>query len=108
MGGDHAGISPATLLVTWHAHYHMAVVLISFLIYVSVNTLLPERIPFLWVIVTPAAWLGVLLIGALTLYLAKINIFGYQEMVIAFSGFIVNLVVLISTLRYTDIRKMQH
>ena len=71
----------------------MAVVLIPMMIYVSVNKLLPETIPFLWVIVTPIAWLGVLLIGALTLYLAKIDIFVYQPLVIALSGFVVNLVV---------------
>ena len=101
------GVYSATLAVTWHAHYHMAMVLIPFLIYASANKLLPGKISFLWVILTPIAWFGVLVIGAITLYFAKINIFAYQEPVIAFSGLIVNLVVLISTLRYTDIGKMQ-
>ena len=102
------GVFSATLAVTWHAHYHMAVVLIPLLVYVSVNKLLPERVPFLWVVSTRIAWLGVLLIGAYFLFLARINIFDFQVLVIAFSGFILNLVVLVFRLSYSNRRNIEN
>ncbi|MCJ7695923.1 MAG: glycosyltransferase 87 family protein, partial [Anaerolineaceae bacterium] len=93
------GVFSATLAITWHAHQHMAMILIPFLVYSSLYNLLPKKILFLWVIVTPVVWFGMVIGGALTLIFAKMNIFDYQGMVVAFSGFALNLVILFSTIR---------
>ena len=101
------GVFSATLAITWHSHYHMAMVLIPFLIYASLYKLLPEKIIFLWVIVTPIALFGMLIIDMLVLVLTKINTTNYNGMVIAFSGFILNLVIFISTIRFTNNRNLK-
>lgn len=101
------GVFSATIAILWHAHYHTALILIPLLIYVSVNKLLSEKIIYLWVGLTPLASLGLAIVSPLVLLLAKINIIEYQGMVIAFSGFVVNLVVLISTLKYSKGRSVQ-
>ena len=71
------GVFAGTLAITWHSHYHMAMVLIPFLIYVSANKLLPEKIPFLWVSLTPIAWFGMVILSLIFLILTKINIFEF-------------------------------
>ena len=101
------GVFSATLAITWHSHYHMAMVLIPFLIYASLYKLLPEKIIFLWGIVTPVALFGMLIIDLLVLVLTKINTTNYNGMVIAFSGFILNLVIFISTMRFANNRNLK-
>ena len=101
------GVFSATLAITWHSHYHMAMVLIPFLIYASLYKLLPEKILFLWGIVTPVALFCMLIIDLLVLVLTKINTINYNGMVIAFSGFILNLVIFISTMRFTNNRNLK-
>jgi len=91
------GVFSATLAITWHSHYYMAMVLIPFLIYASVHKMLPEKIIFYWGIVTPAAWFGMIIISLFDVIFAKIGIIDYLFMVIAFSGFILNLAILFST-----------
>ena len=93
------GVFSATLAITWHSHYHMAMVLIPFLIYASLYKLLPEKILFLWGIVTPAAWFGTVIVGLFVMYFANIYFPTYPWIVAAFSGFILNLVILISTIK---------
>ncbi|MCD6577550.1 MAG: DUF2029 domain-containing protein [Anaerolineaceae bacterium] len=82
------GVFSATLAITWHAHQHMAMVLIPFLVYASLYKLLPETILFLWAIVTPVVWF-VMAIGGV-----------FIGLLIAFSGFALNLVILFSTMRF--------
>ncbi|MCJ7519560.1 MAG: glycosyltransferase 87 family protein [Anaerolineaceae bacterium] len=101
------GVFSATLAITWHSHYHMAMVLIPFLIYASLYKLLPEKIIFLWGIVTPVALFCMLIIDVLVLVLTKINITNYNGMVIAFSGFILNLVIFISAMQFTNNRNLK-
>lgn len=94
-----AAILSATLAVTWHSHYHMAVVLIPFLIYASKFKLLPEKVVFSWVVVTPLLLLGFQLTAILVFLIGKHTIpdFGY---LVAISGFCLNLLIMISALRY--------
>ena len=89
MGYSHAGVFSATLAITWHSHYHMAMVLIPFLIYVSINKLLPQKITFLWVIVTPVITLGMLIVNLFVQLFEKIY-FKNTLSLIALSGLIVN------------------
>lgn len=83
------GVFSATLAITWHAHQHMAMVLIPFLVYASLNKLLPEKILFSWAIVTPVVWF-VMAIGGV-----------FNDLLIAFSGFALNLVILFSTMKFS-------
>jgi len=57
------GVFTATMLVTWHSHHHMALVLIPLLFYVTAKNLLPEIILFLWVILPPLVWVIALIVG---------------------------------------------
>jgi len=82
------GVFSATLAITWHAHQHMAMVLIPFLVYASLYKLLPEKILFSWAIATPVVWF-VMAIGGV-----------FTDLLIAFSGFALNLVILFSTMQY--------
>lgn len=93
------GIFSATLAITWHSHYHMAVILIPFLVYALTHELLSENTLYLWVVTTPVAWFAIGMIGLLVFTLAKINILNYQVLLIAFSGFAVNLALLVSIIK---------
>jgi hypothetical protein len=101
------GVFSATLAVTWNSHYYMAMVLIPFLIYVSVNRMLSEKIILLWGIVTPVALFGMLIIDLLVLYFAKIDFPSYSWLVAASTGFILNLVIFISAIRITNNRNLK-
>ena len=91
------GVFTATLAITWHSHYHMALVLIPFLIYAFLYDLIPEKIIFLWVIVTPIAWFAMGIISGFIPPLAAVNA---QGMTFAFCGFILNLAVLVAAIRF--------
>ena len=93
------GVFSATLAITWHSHSHMAMVLIPFLIYTSLYKLLPRKILYLWVIVTPVAWFGTVLIIPFVMFFAKVYSQSCQWMVAAYSGFILNLIILILTIK---------
>jgi hypothetical protein len=94
------GVFSATLAITWHAHQHMAMVLIPFLVYASLYKLLPEKILFSWVIGTLIVLFGMVIGAAFTLNF--INILDYVGMVVAFSGFALNLVILFSTIKFKN------
>ncbi|MEN6570983.1 MAG: glycosyltransferase family 87 protein [Anaerolineaceae bacterium] len=93
-GAAMLAVMAATLAVTWHAHAHMAVVIIPLLLYAAANGMLNESKAVLWAALTPAAWLGFLLLGLVLQQAAKINILDFQGMVVAISGFAANLLIL--------------
>ena len=101
------GLFSATLALIWHVHYHTALVLIPFLIYASIKKLLPERIIFLWAAVTPIVWLCFGLMGTFLNSFMKTGILGYQGWVTSFSGFVLNLIILVSTLKFANQQKLQ-
>jgi hypothetical protein len=84
------GVFSATIAITWHAHQHMAMVLIPFLIYALQKKLLPEKIVFAWVVVTPIVWIVMGTSGAV-----------FSDLAVAISGFALNLVILFSTMQFT-------
>ena len=100
------GVFSATIAITWHSHYHIAMVLIPFLIYASLYKLLPRKILYLWGIVTPITILGLVIVGLFVLLVAKMNSTNYEAMVIAFSGFVLNLVILFFTIKSSYTRKL--
>ena len=96
------GVFSATLAITWHAHQHIAMVLIPFLVYASQYKLLPEKILFLWSIVTPIVWSGMAIGVVFTRNFMNMNILDYVGMVVAFSGFALNLVIIFSTMQFKN------
>ena len=84
------GVFSATLSVTWHAHNHMAMVLIPFLVYASIYSLLPDNIIFLWATTTQVIWFGMIIIGASA---------NASVIAVAISGFALNLLIFVSALR---------
>lgn len=101
------GVFAATLAITWHSHAHMAMVMIPFLVYVSLHKLLPEKIIFLWVLITPVSWIVIILMGSFLRNSDTFSILEYQGMVIALSGFIGNLAILVSTVLNVNSRKLK-
>lgn len=87
------GVMSATLAVTWHAHAHMAVVIIPLLLYAAINKWLPEKYVVAWAGITPIAWIIVLILGAAVQLVSRTTILDYQRLVLALSGFIVNLLI---------------
>lgn len=92
------GVFTATLAITWHSHYHMAMVLIPFLVYALVNKLLPEKIILLWGITAPIVFLGTLIIEVFFFGLLRINPIYVHMIAIAFTGLISNILLLITIL----------
>jgi hypothetical protein len=93
------GVFSATLAITWHAHYHMAMVIIPFLVYASISKNLPEKTLFIWMIVTPAAVVLFGIIYLLVLNSMKTDIHNAGLIVVALSGFIVNLALLVFSIQ---------
>jgi len=87
-------VMAATLAVTWHAHAHMAVVIIPLLLYTSANELLPDGNVVTWAALTPAAWLGFLGVGLALQQILRVNILDFQGLIVAVSGFIANLLIM--------------
>lgn len=96
------GILSTTLAITWHSHAHMAMILIPFLMYASINKSLPGKVIFLWGITSQVTYIGISIINLLAIFIMKIDIPDYTSIIIAFSAFIINLMILISTLKYKE------
>jgi len=102
------GVFSATIAVTWHSHYHMAMVLIPFLVFVSVYQLLPQKILFSWAIITPVVLLGIMIVDLFFQVVMRSNSMNYDVLIVtAFSGFIINIVVFVSTLRFSNNQNIQ-
>ncbi len=93
------GVFSATLALTWHAHYHMAMVLIPFLIYAAMNAMLPKNLMTMWAFTAPITWLVMGFAGLIVVMLTGFNINTYKDMAIAFTGFLINLAILFFVLR---------
>jgi len=98
------GIFSATLAITWHSHYHMAVVLIPFLIYCSLSQMLTKKVVLFWAIVTPVILIAMTIIALFVFFLTKMKINDFGAMLLGFSGFFSNLAILISVLQYLRVK----
>lgn len=94
-----AVVFSATLAITWHSHYHMAVVLIPFLIFITQSKLFPSKIIFAWAATTPCLFLIFFIISLFVLLIAKTTIPGLDYLV-ATSGFCLNFVFLVLSVRH--------
>ena len=98
------GIFSATLAITWHSHFHMAAVLIPFLIYCSLYQMLNKKVVLYWAVSTPLI-LMVMTVAALFLFsFLKIRIPDFGPMLLGVSGFFFNLVILGSVLKYFHLK----
>jgi hypothetical protein len=102
------GVFSATLLLTWHSHYHMAMVLIPFLIYAVITQLLPEKILYVWAIGAPFMLLGIMNLNIVILVVSSSSGMDYNALkVTGFSGFILTLVILFSSLHSSSYQSIQ-
>jgi hypothetical protein len=100
------GIFSATLAITWHSHFHIAAVLIPFLLYCSLSQMINKKVVFFWAIVTPVSIIAMTLISLFVYSLTKMKISDFGAMILGFSGFFTNLVILTSVLKYFQIKNM--
>jgi len=99
------GIFSATLAITWHSHFHMASVLIPFLIYCSLSRMLNKKVVLFWAVSTPVI-LMVVTVAALFLYfLTKVKINDFGSLLLGLSGFFSNLVILGAVMQYFHVKK---
>jgi hypothetical protein len=89
------GIFSATLALTWHAHFHMALALLPLVLFASMHHQITENLTFWWVMLTPLAWVVSSLLGVLV----GPSMGNLQGVVIALTGFIMNLVLFFTVVR---------
>lgn len=88
-------IFSATLAVTWHSHYHMATVLIPFLLYALGQDFIPENLVFSWAVVTPLILMGMMIVD-LVATLSQSTSPTWLIYLVPLSGFALNLILLAS------------
>jgi len=94
------GIFSATLAITWHSHFHMAAVLIPFLIYCSLSQMLNQKVVLFWSVSTPVILLVVTVIAVILFLISDIKIPDFGGILLGTSGFLSNFVILGSVLQY--------
>lgn len=93
------GIFSATLAITWHSHFHMATVLIPFLMYSSLSQMLKKKVVLYWAVSTPMI-LFVGTVSALIVFIYLIIIISDFKALLGISGFISNYLIFGSVLQY--------
>ena len=94
------GIFSATLAFTWHSHFHMAAVLIPFLIYCSQSGMLNKKVVLYWAVSTPAILMVITIAGLFILLFAGIIINEFAAILLGISGFFSNMFLLGSVMTY--------
>ena len=98
------GIFSATLAITWHSHFHMAAVLIPYLIYCTSSQLLNKKVVLYWAISTPVILMVVTMVSLFIFIFIKLKVNDFGSVLLGFSGFLSNFVILGSVLRYLRIK----
>ena len=98
------GIFSATLAITWHSHFHMAAVLIPFLIYCSLYQMLNKKVVLYWAVSTPLILMVMTVVALFLFSFLKIRIPDFGPMLLGVSGFFSNLVILGSVLKYFHLK----
>ncbi|MEN6298706.1 MAG: glycosyltransferase family 87 protein [Anaerolineaceae bacterium] len=99
------GVFSATLAVTWHAHNHMAMVMIPLLLTVSRSGLFSMKGLWIWVLTPVIAWVGAGLIGVVLLQFTAIEELNPMEIAIPIGAFIANLLVIVEVVRWKRNKK---
>lgn len=94
------GIFSATLALTWHSHYHMAVVLIPLLIYCCFSDMISEKVLFFWAASTPLIMIAMSIIALIGFITTRTDLGFGRQWLTGFSGFLLNLLILISAIEY--------
>ena len=100
------GVFSATLALTWHSHYHMAMILIPFLVFAVVHKLLSSKTIIAWGIVTPVVFLWTVLLELCFFTLSRINPIDFHFKIIALTGLILNMVILFSVLQAVKVQNL--
>lgn len=93
------GIMFATLVISWHTHLHMTIVMIPLLMINLYNKVLPEKMLLLWSILIPIIWILSSMIDTLFGPSFDQNQFNLPSFSRAFTGFLVNLIFIIWSYR---------
>ncbi len=93
------GIMFATLVISWHSHLHMTIVMIPLLMINSYNRVLPEKMLLLWSILIPFIWILSSIIYTVFGPSFDQNLFNLPSFSRAFTGFLVNLIFIIWSYR---------
>ena len=93
------GVFCATLAVTWHAHYHMAMVIIPLLLFALAQQWVSRKLVFYWVVVTPLAMFLMMIVSLVGQQTAGVDLLQFEGYVFGSTGFIMNLVLFISIIR---------
>jgi hypothetical protein len=94
------GVFTATIAVSWHSHYHLAMVLIPLIITTNIAKKTTDKVMYFWVTLTPTIWLFYLVTASILASSGGINIGEYQGIVIGLTGFVVNIILFAETIRY--------
>jgi len=68
------GVFCATLAVTWHAHYHMAMVIIPLLLFALAQQWVSRKLVFYWVVVTPLAMFLMMIVSLVAMLISGISL----------------------------------
>ena len=98
------GIFSATLAITWHSHFHMAVVLIPFLIFCTTFQMLNKKVVLFWAVSTPVILMVVTVAALILFILTKVKINDFGSLLLGLSGFFSNIVILGAVLHYFRIK----
>jgi hypothetical protein len=98
------GIFSATLVITWHSHFHMAAVLIPFLIYCSLSQILNKKVVLYWAVSTPLILLIMTVVALFLFSFLKIRTPDFGPILLGISGFFSNLVILGYVLKYFHLK----
>lgn len=93
------GIMFATIVISWHSHLHMTIVMIPLLMINLYNRVLPEKMLLLWSILIPLIWIITSTIDTALGPSFDQNLFNLPSFSRAFTGFFVNLIFIIWSYR---------
>lgn len=86
------GILTATCAFTWHSHTHMAMILIPFILFLTMRGILPERLLYSWIFITPLVMVLVLVAGAFMALGIIPFVQGFGGLVMGMCGLAFNLI----------------
>lgn len=89
------GVFSATLAFTWHAHNHMAMVLVPLLFVTSISGRLPFKVLDVWSLIPPIVWMGIALTVVIMPFLVDRMSFNFLGFTFVISRFLANLIILI-------------
>lgn len=94
------GTLAATLIVTWHSHIHMGMILIPAIAYGLASSEISNRVFNTWLFLLPCTLLVVLLFGLITNTPEVLMPGELGSFVLGLSGLLINLMLMVNTAKY--------